>query len=67
MKGKLSASQVGAFLVFLKLLGLETEPVYIAAVAKAMQESALAVNVNSKSGVVVDIVGTGGDGQVHFI
>lgn len=64
MNGKLSQAQIGAFLTLLKLLGLETEPVYIAAVAKAMQQAALHLDLSGE--VLVDIVGTGGDGQDTF-
>jgi anthranilate phosphoribosyltransferase len=62
MNGKLSPAQIGAFLTFLKLLGLETEPEHIVQVAKAMQEASLDVKLLD----VVDIVGTGGDGQDTF-
>jgi anthranilate phosphoribosyltransferase len=62
MNGNLSPAQIGAFLTFLKLLGLETEPSHIVQVAKAMQEASLAVDLVN----VVDIVGTGGDGQDTF-
>ena len=62
MHGKLTPAQIGAFLTILKLLGLETEPIYIVQVARAMQEASLSVNLVD----VVDIVGTGGDGQDTF-
>jgi anthranilate phosphoribosyltransferase len=63
MEGKLGPSQIGAFLITLKLLGKETQPEYIAAVAEAMRDASLPVTLNYD---VVDIVGTGGDGQDTF-
>ncbi|KAJ3304961.1 anthranilate phosphoribosyltransferase [Kappamyces sp. JEL0829] len=65
MAGKLSPSQIGAFLTSLKLLGLETNPHYITAVAKAMRDAALPIAFPANL-TIVDIVGTGGDGQDTF-
>ncbi|KAJ8324706.1 anthranilate phosphoribosyltransferase [Batrachochytrium dendrobatidis] len=63
MANQLTPSQIGGFLVAIKLLGKETDPATIAAVAKAMQSKALPVELPFD---VVDIVGTGGDGQNTF-
>lgn len=57
MNGKMGPSQIGSFLTILKLFGLETKPLYITAVAKAMRESAINISV-PESMIVVDIVGT---------
>ena len=62
MKGNLAPSQIGAFLTALKLLNLETNPLYIKAVATAMRNASISVD----AGKVVDIVGTGGDGHDTF-
>ena len=69
MKGNLTSSQIGAFLTALKLLNLETNPLYIKAVATAMRNASIPVS----GGRVVDIVGTGtrytnlgGDGHDTF-
>ena len=56
MNGKMGPSQIGAFLITLKLLGLETKPLYITAVARAMRESALKIHLSPEM-TVVDIVG----------
>ncbi|KAH9272409.1 anthranilate phosphoribosyltransferase [Batrachochytrium salamandrivorans] len=63
MANKLTSAQIGGFLVALKLLGKETDPATIAAVADAMHSEALAVDLPFD---VVDMVGTGGDGQNTF-
>ncbi|KAJ3308762.1 anthranilate phosphoribosyltransferase [Boothiomyces sp. JEL0838] len=63
MKGNLGHSQIGAFLVTLKLLGKESQPSYIASIAKSMRDAALKVETDYE---LVDIVGTGGDGQDTF-
>lgn len=63
MAGRMGQAQIGAFLTALKLLGLETQPAYIAAVAMAMREAALPIVTDH---LIVDIVGTGGDGQDTF-
>ncbi|KAJ3051917.1 anthranilate phosphoribosyltransferase [Rhizoclosmatium hyalinum] len=67
MRGELSAAQAGAFLAALKLTGKDGEPGVVAAVAAAMRTAAehVAFNSNSKP-ILVDIVGTGGDGQDTF-
>lgn len=63
MKGNLGHSQIGAFLATLKLLGKESQPSYIASIAKSMRDAALKVETDYE---LVDIVGTGGDGQDTF-
>jgi anthranilate phosphoribosyltransferase len=63
MLGQLGPAQIGAFLTLLKLLGMETKPTYITAVAEAMRDAALPINTSHK---LVDIVGTGGDGHDTF-
>ncbi|KAJ3268759.1 anthranilate phosphoribosyltransferase [Terramyces sp. JEL0728] len=63
MKGALGPSQIGAFLVALKLLGKESQPSFIASIAKSMRDAALQVETDYE---LVDIVGTGGDGQDTF-
>ncbi|KAJ3317960.1 anthranilate phosphoribosyltransferase [Boothiomyces sp. JEL0866] len=63
MKGNLGPSQIGAFLVTLKLLGKDSQPSFIASIAKSMREAALQVETDYE---LVDIVGTGGDGQDTF-
>ena len=64
MQNQLTASQIGAFLVALKLLGKESDPQVVNAVAEGMRQSAL--YVSDLPFTVVDIVGTGGDGQNTF-
>lgn len=74
MNGEATPAQIGAFLVGLKLTSLETDAAIISAVAGAMRAASLIVaginsSSNNKEGVnrtVVDIVGTGGDGQNTF-
>jgi anthranilate phosphoribosyltransferase len=56
MNGKMGPSQIGAFLTILKLLGLETKPLFITAVARAMRESAVKIQFSSEM-TIVDIVG----------
>jgi anthranilate phosphoribosyltransferase len=63
MAGKLTSAQIGGFLVALKLLELEASPPYIVAVATAMKDASVSVQT---SHMLVDIVGTGGDGQDTF-
>ncbi len=72
MNGEATPAQIGAFLVALKLTGLETNAAIISAVAGAMRAASLKItgisNIDSSSSsrVIVDIVGTGGDGQNTF-
>ena len=63
MNGNANNSQIGAFLMVLKLLGKETQPEYIAAVAEAMRNASLPIKSTYQ---VIDIVGTGGDGKNTF-
>ncbi|KAI8909051.1 glycosyl transferase family, a/b domain-containing protein [Gorgonomyces haynaldii] len=64
MDNKLSQAQIGAFLIAIKYLGLESDPKTVAAVADAMRNAA--VPVPSLPEGLCDIVGTGGDGQNTF-
>ncbi|KAI8924231.1 glycosyl transferase, partial [Entophlyctis helioformis] len=70
MANKLTPTQISAFLVTLKLTGKEHDPQTIAAVVDAMREAAVAIDPPLSSSVpsqaVIDIVGTGGDGQNTF-
>ena len=61
MLGEASPAQLGAFLTALRLKGEATEE--IAGMATVMREFSLKVNVE---GMLVDSVGTGGDGQNTF-
>ncbi|KAI8835812.1 glycosyl transferase family, a/b domain-containing protein [Chytriomyces cf. hyalinus JEL632] len=65
MSGALSPAQVGAFLTALKLRGLDRDAGVVAAVARAMRGAASRVTI-VRGDPVVDIVGTGGDGQDTF-
>ena len=61
MLGETTPAQLGSFLTALSLKGESTEE--IAGMATVMREFALRVNVD---GMVVDSVGTGGDGLNTF-
>ena len=61
MLGEATPAQLGAFLTALRLKGETTEE--IAGMATVMREFSLKVNVE---GMLVDSVGTGGDGQNTF-
>jgi anthranilate phosphoribosyltransferase len=61
MLGEATPAQLGAFLTALRLKGEATEE--IAGMATVMREFSLKVNVE---GMLVDSVGTGGDGQNTF-
>jgi anthranilate phosphoribosyltransferase len=61
MEGQATPAQLGAFLTALRLKGETVEE--IAGMATVMREKALKVNV---PGLLVDTVGTGGDGQNTF-
>ena len=61
MLGEVTQSQLGSFLTALRLKGESTEE--IAGMAAVMREFALPVNVD---GMLVDSVGTGGDGLNTF-
>ncbi|KAI8893848.1 glycosyl transferase family, a/b domain-containing protein [Globomyces pollinis-pini] len=63
MDGHLTSAQIGGFLITMKLLGKETQPPYIASIAKAMKKASLKIDIDLP---LVDIVGTGGDGQDTF-
>ena len=62
MQGETSPAQIGGFLVALRMKGETIEE--IAAAATVMREFALKVDVSGDH--LVDIVGTGGDGQHTF-
>lgn len=73
MAGRATNAQIGAFLMALKKDGKEHDPAIIAAVASAMRDAALQIpfskdedDKHSSDKVLVDIVGTGGDGQDTF-
>jgi len=64
MAGEASPAQVGAFLALLTLDRCKPEIVH--ALADVMRSNANKVEVPRDKGLVVDIVGTGGDGQDTF-
>ncbi|CAE8603369.1 unnamed protein product [Polarella glacialis] len=64
MAGEATAAQTGAFLALLTLD--RCKPGIIHALAHVMRESANPVEIQRSSGPIVDIVGTGGDGQDTF-
>ncbi|KAI8617426.1 glycosyl transferase family, a/b domain-containing protein [Chytriomyces sp. MP71] len=68
MQGQLSPAQVGSFLTALKLSGLDHRPAHIAAIAKGMRAAVggAVLPEEGRMSPVVDIVGTGGDGQDTF-
>jgi anthranilate phosphoribosyltransferase len=61
MEGKATAAQLGAFITALSIKGETADE--IAGLAGVMRAKAIQVNVN---GPVLDVVGTGGDGQNTF-
>ncbi|MSQ14081.1 MAG: anthranilate phosphoribosyltransferase [Dehalococcoidia bacterium] len=61
MTGQATPAQIGAFLTALRIKGETVDEV--AGMARVMRDKALRVEV---SGLVVDIVGTGGDGKGTF-
>ncbi|KAJ2080174.1 anthranilate phosphoribosyltransferase [Coemansia sp. RSA 988] len=72
MCGEASDAQMGGFLTALKLRGVDRQPEMIAALAREMLSNALVPNLETEDknreqyGMVVDIVGTGGDGWNTF-
>jgi len=64
MGGEATPAQVGAFLALLSLDRCKSGVVH--ALADVMRQNALPVDVSRASGRLVDIVGTGGDGQDTF-
>ncbi|KAI8810320.1 glycosyl transferase family, a/b domain-containing protein [Cladochytrium replicatum] len=67
MQGEATHAQVGGFLVALKLTGKESDPSIVAAFASVMRDNSLPVSVPPHfENSVIDIVGTGGDGQNTF-
>lgn len=64
MNGEATAAQMGAFLALLSLE--KCTPSIVHALADVMRSNALAVEVPRAAGPIVDIVGTGGDGQDTF-
>ncbi len=67
MNGECSSAQIASFLTALKLTGTDRRPEIIAAIAQVMRDHALRISSTQDSGnPIVDIVGTGGDGQDTF-
>ncbi|KAI9011272.1 glycosyl transferase family, a/b domain-containing protein [Gaertneriomyces semiglobifer] len=72
MQGTATQAQIGAFLVALKAGGFENDPAVVAAVGGAMRDASLTIDglhaedVDALGNDLVDIVGTGGDGQDTF-
>ncbi|PIA15005.1 anthranilate phosphoribosyltransferase [Coemansia reversa NRRL 1564] len=72
MRGEASDAQMGGFLTALKLRGVDKQPEMIAALAREMLSNALVPKLETEDknreqfGMVVDIVGTGGDGWNTF-
>lgn len=64
MKGKCSASQIGAFLIAMRMKGETIDE--IAGCAKAMKSNAEAFNLKDDSVYAIDTCGTGGDGGRTF-
>ncbi len=64
MQGNLSNTQIGAFLVALRMKG-ETPP-EISGFARAIRARAHPLHISSLPGPVVDTCGTGGDGKYTF-
>ncbi|KAJ2714327.1 anthranilate phosphoribosyltransferase [Coemansia spiralis] len=72
MRGEASESQMGGFLTALRLCGVNERPEILAAMAGEMARSALTpiwvtdASTRAELGMIVDIVGTGGDGWNTF-
>ena len=64
MTGQATPAQIGGYLVALRMKG-ETIPEIIGS-ARAMRSQANPVPLNSKTGILVDTAGTGGDGKHTF-
>ncbi len=65
MLGQASQAQMGAFLVAFKMSQLELNPEYIAAMAACLLKRSIPVCIDRQE-PLLDIVGTGGDGQSTF-
>lgn len=63
-----SEAQVGSFLTALTLSGVDQRSEIVSACAKVMRKYAVSVNIDDlhENEMVVDIVGTGGDGHDTF-
>ncbi|KAJ2745300.1 anthranilate phosphoribosyltransferase [Coemansia sp. BCRC 34301] len=72
MRGEASDAQIGGFLIALKLKNIDSEPEMVAVLARETLQNALIphIETDDKSredfGMIVDIVGTGGDGWNTF-
>ncbi|KAJ2332126.1 anthranilate phosphoribosyltransferase, partial [Coemansia sp. RSA 2681] len=72
MRGEASDAQIGGFLTALKMRGIDSESGMVAALTREMLQNAAAphFDVDGKTredfGMIVDIVGTGGDGWNTF-
>ncbi|KAJ2709156.1 anthranilate phosphoribosyltransferase [Coemansia spiralis] len=72
VRGEASESQMGGFFTALRLRGVDKRPEIIAALASEMAHNALTpawvtdASTRAELGMVVDIVGTGGDGWNTF-
>ncbi|KAJ2550812.1 anthranilate phosphoribosyltransferase, partial [Coemansia sp. RSA 1933] len=72
LRGEASSAQIGGFLTALKLRGVEWDPQIIASLAAEAYKHALKPSLGTREksreqlGMVVDIVGTGGDGWNTF-
>ncbi|KAI9208994.1 glycosyl transferase family, a/b domain-containing protein [Polychytrium aggregatum] len=66
MSQKATPAQIAAFLIGLKVSRLDQNPDVIAVVANAMRSAAIPVDLSAIPEPIVDIVGTGGDGQNTF-
>ncbi|KAI9152445.1 anthranilate phosphoribosyltransferase [Blastocladiella emersonii ATCC 22665] len=68
LDGVASPAQIAAFLVAVRLHALDADPAVVAACATEMQRHATPVDLSllPSDAVVVDIVGTGGDGHDTF-
>ncbi|KAJ1801224.1 anthranilate phosphoribosyltransferase [Coemansia sp. RSA 2399] len=72
LRGEASGAQIGGFLTALKLRGMEWDPKMIASLATESYRHALKPTLETREknreqfGMVVDIVGTGGDGWNTF-
>ena len=62
--GQATPCQVGAFLIALKCLKLESDPHFISAMALELRQLSVPLVLNDH--LMIDIVGTGGDGKDTF-
>jgi anthranilate phosphoribosyltransferase len=67
MSGEATPSQIGAFITALRLKGETVDE--ITGAARVMREKATRITINpaeTKGGIILDVVGTGGDGAKTF-